>query len=56
MSGKSFPVEQVAREMGVGRSTLSKWVRLYRDQCEAGLQSKSARPSPQRPKVAAAVK
>ncbi len=39
---ESFPVERVAREMGVGRSTLSKWVRLYRDQGEAGLQSKSA--------------
>ena len=53
---ESFPVERVAREMGVGRSTLSKWVRLYRDQGEAGLQSKSAGPSPQRPKVAPAVK
>jgi len=29
---ESFPVERVAREMGVGRSTLSKWVKLYRDQ------------------------
>jgi len=53
---ESFPVERVAREMGVGRSTLSKWVRLYREQGEAGLQSKSADPSPPRPKVAAAVK
>jgi transposase InsO family protein len=42
--------------MGVGRSTLSKWVRLYRDQGEAGLQSKPARASRPRPKVAAAVK
>ena len=53
---ESFPVERVAREMGVGRSTLSKWVRLYRDQGEAGLKSKSAGPSRPRPKVAAAVK
>ena len=53
---ESFPVERVAREMGVGRSTLSKWVRLYRDQGEAGLQSKPAGPSRPRPKVAAAVK
>ena len=53
---ESFPVERVAREMGVGRSTLSKWVRLYRDQGEAGLQSKSASASRPRPKVAAAVK
>jgi len=37
---ESFPVEQVAREMGVGQSTLSKWVRLYRDEREAGLKSK----------------
>ena len=41
--------------MGVGRSTLSKWVRLYRDQGKAALQSKLARPSRRRPKVAAAV-
>lgn len=53
---KVSPLEQVAREMGVGRSTLSKWVRLYRDPGEAGLQSKSAGPSPPRRKVAAAVK
>jgi putative transposase len=39
--------------MGVGRSTLSKWVRLYRDQGEAGLKSKPRRPSRPRPKVAA---
>jgi transposase InsO family protein len=42
--------------MGVGRSTLSKWVRLYRDQGEAGLKSKPAGPSRPQPKVAAAVK
>ena len=27
---ESFPVERVAREMGVGRSAVSKRVRLYR--------------------------
>jgi transposase-like protein len=53
---ESFPVEQVAREMGVGRSTLSKWVRLYRDQGEAGLQSKPVQRNRPRPKVAPAVK
>ena len=53
---ESFPVEQVAREMGVGRSTLAKWVRLYRHQGEAGLKSKPRRPGRRRPKVAAAVK
>jgi transposase len=53
---EDFSPELVAREMGVGRSTLSKWVRLYRDHGEAGLKSQEARPSRQRPKVAAAVK
>ena len=49
-------MEQVAREMGVGLSTLSKWVRVYRAQGEAGLQSKPTRRGGQRPKVAPAVK
>src|SRR5271157_2083024 len=53
---EGFPVEQVAREMGVGLSTLSKWVRGYRAQGEAGLQSQPARPHCQRPQVAPAVK
>ena len=34
---ESFPLQRVAREMGVGLSTLSKWVRAYREQGEAGL-------------------
>jgi transposase InsO family protein len=53
---ESFPVQRVAHEMGVGRSTLSKWVRLYRDQGEVGLQSKPGRRNRQRPKVAPAAK
>jgi len=53
---ESFPLERVAHEMKVGRSTLSKWVRLYRAQGEAGLQAKPRRPSRPRPKVAPAVK
>ena len=53
---EGFPVQQVAREMGVGLSTLSKWVRVYRDQGEAGLQSQPGRRGSRRPKVAAAVK
>jgi transposase InsO family protein len=53
---ESFPVQQVAREMGVGLSTLSKWVRVYREQGEAGLQGQAGRPSSRRPKMAAAVK
>ncbi len=53
---ESFPVPQVAREMGVGRSTLTKWIKSYRDQGEAGLQSKPIRPNRPQPKVAPAVK
>jgi len=53
---EGFSPELIAREMGVGKSTLSKWVRVYRDQGEAGLQSKSARQNRPRPKVAPAVK
>jgi transposase len=53
---EGFSPELIARQMGVGRSTLSKWVRLYRDQGEAGLKSQKAGPSRQGPKVAAAVK
>jgi len=53
---EGFPVQQVAREMGVGLSTLSKWVRVYREQGEAGLQSRTRQRGSRRPKVAAAVK
>jgi transposase InsO family protein len=53
---EGFPVEQVVREMGVGRSTLSKWVRVYRAQGEAGLQSQPTRRGRQRPQVAPVVK
>jgi transposase InsO family protein len=53
---EGFPAPRVAREMGVGRSTLTSWIRLYRDQGEAGLQSKQVRRNPPRPKVAPAVK
>ena len=53
---ESFPIKQVAREMGVGLSTLTKWVRVYREQGEAGLQSQPGRRGRRRPKMAAAVK
>jgi transposase InsO family protein len=53
---EGFPVPQVAREMGVGRSTLSKWMKLYRDQGESGLRSKPVLQNVPRPKVAPAVK
>jgi len=42
--------------MGVGKSPLSKWVKLYREQGEAGLQARPRRRGSRRPKVAAAVK
>src|SRR5690348_14413676 len=53
---EKFPVRQVAREMGVGLSTLGKWVRFYREQGEAGLESHPRRAVSHRPKVAPAVK
>ncbi len=37
---EGFPVDQGARELGVGFSTLGAWVRRYRAQGEAGLQAK----------------
>ena len=40
---EGFPVAQVARELGVGFSTLGAWVRRYRAQGEAGLQAKVRR-------------
>jgi len=40
---EGFPPELVAREMGMSRSTLSKWLRLYRYHGEAGLKSEGAR-------------
>ena len=52
---EGFPVEQVARDLGIGLSTLGKWIRTYRTQGEAGLQAKG-RPRSTRPQVAAAVK
>ncbi len=53
---EGFSPRLIAREMKVGLSTLSHWVRLYRAQGEAGLQAKPRRPSRPRPQVAAAVK
>ncbi|HEX2714327.1 MAG TPA: IS481 family transposase [Candidatus Acidoferrales bacterium] len=53
---ESFPTKQVAREMGVGLSTLSKWVRVYREQGEAGLQTQPGRRGSRRPKMPAVVK
>ena len=53
---EGFPTERVAREMGVGLSTLSHWVRVYRAQGEAGLQPQPGRRHRPQPKVAPAVK
>src|SRR6516165_2105236 len=53
---EGFPTERVAREMGVGLSTLSHWVRVYRAQGEGGLQPQPGRRNRPQPKVAPAVK
>jgi len=53
---EGFPTERVAREMGVGLSTLSHWVRVYRAQGEGGLQPQPGRRHRPQPKVAPAVK
>jgi len=53
---EGFPMERVAREMGVGLSTLSHWVRVYGAQGEAGLQPQPGRRNRPQPKVAPAVK
>lgn len=53
---EGLPVERVVRELDVGRSTISKWVRAYRAHGKAGLQSAPARPHRPRPQVAPAVK
>ncbi len=50
---EGFPVEQVARELGVGFSTLGAWVRRYRALGEAGLQAKARARSPGSPVAAA---
>ena len=42
--------------MGMGFSTLTKWVKVYREQGEAGLRSHPRRAGSHRPKVAPAVK
>src|SRR5512139_2081151 len=36
---EGFPVEQVARDLRIGLSTLGKWIRTYRTQGEAGLEA-----------------
>ena len=49
---EGFPAERVAREMGVGLSTLSKWVRVYSAHGEADLPSQLGRRHRPQPKVA----
>ena len=53
---EGFTLQQVARELHIGQSTLSKWAKLYREQGVAALQGKRAAAAPRPPKVAAAVK
>ena len=38
------PVAQVARGMGLSRQCVSKWVRRYREEGQAGLEDRSSRP------------
>ena len=53
---EGLPVEQVARDLRVGLSTLGKWIRKYRTQGEAGLERKARQPRNRKPQVAPAVK
>src|SRR5512134_3878456 len=53
---EGFPVEQVARDLRIGLSTLGKWIRTYRTQGEAGLEAKARQPRNRKPQVAPAVK
>ena len=53
---EGFPIRQVAREIRVDLSTLSKWVRVYREQGEGGLESQPRRSNSHGSKVAPTVK
>src|SRR5512145_1926200 len=53
---EGFPVEQVARDLRIGLSTLGKWIRTYRTQGEAGLEAKARQPRNRKPQVAPTVK
>jgi len=53
---EGFPVEQVARDLRVGLSTLGKWIRKYRTQGAAGLEATVRPPRNRKPQVAPAVK
>ncbi len=53
---EGYPLELVAREAGIGQSTLSKWIERYQQHGEAGLQPLIGGPKPGAPKVAVAVK
>ncbi len=46
---EGFSPELIAREMGVGKSTLTKWVGLCRTLGEGGLQSRPTGPRGPRP-------
>ena len=56
MFGGKLPRAAGGPRNGRGFYTLSKWVRLYREQGEAGLQPKPRGPSRPRSEVAPAVK
>ena len=50
---EKFSLEDVCAETGVTQSALSRWLRLYKEQGEAGLQSEA--PGSRKPKVPAPV-
>ena len=53
---EGFPTELIARELGIGKSTLAAWVQRYRQHGEAGLQPLMGGRKVKAPKVATAVK
>jgi transposase InsO family protein len=53
---EGYPLELVAREAGVGQSTLATWIRQYRQHGQAGLQPRIGGTKAGAPKLAAAVK
>ena len=53
---EGFPCELIARELGIGTSTLAEWMRRYRQSGEQGLKPAAASVGRARAKLAAAVK
>jgi transposase InsO family protein len=53
---EGFPLELIARELGIGKSTISAWTQQYREHGEAGLKSAGQAVVSPRAKIASAVK